>query len=88
MINTRLCLGRKHSSEIFNDLLQAVQAILAPKSYHNIVEYCDDFLCIDDTFQQFQRTMSTLSVILQELRFHIYHNKFAGLCRKLTILGI
>ena len=88
MIDTRLCFGGKRSPEIFNDLSQAVQAILASKGYPNIVAYYDDYLCVAGTFAECQRTMSMLIAILRELGFHINYNKVVGPSQKLTFLGI
>ena len=88
LIKPGLCFGRKCLPEIFNDLSQAVRAILASKSYPNIVAYCDDYLCVADTFEESQHTMSTLIAILRELGFHINNNKVVGPSQKLTFLGI
>ena len=44
MIATRVYFGGRRSPEIFNELSQAVLAIMKSMGYTNIVCYCDDFL--------------------------------------------
>ena len=88
MIDTRLCFGSKRAPAIFNDLSNAVLAIMRKKGYYNIVCYLDDYICVCTTYEECQRTMLALMKVLRELGFSINYNKVIGPSQIITFLGI
>ena len=88
MFDTRVCFGGRRSLEIFNELSQAVLAIMKSMGYTNIVCYCDDFLVISPSFVECQTIMWDLMRILCQLGFSINYNKVLGPSQQMTFLRI
>ena len=88
MIDTRVCFGGRRSPEIFNELSQAVLAIMKSMGYTNIVCYCDDFLVVSPSFVECQTVMWNLMLILRQLGFSINYNKVLGPSQQMTFLAI
>ena len=88
MIDTRVYFGGRRSPEIFNELSQAVLAIMKSMGYTNIVCYCDDFLVVSPSFVECQTIMWNLKRILHQLGLSINYNKVLGPSRQMTFLGI
>jgi hypothetical protein len=88
MVDRRVIFGGRRSPEIFNDLSQAVLSIMRDKGYHNIVCYCDDFMIVSESFNECQRVMQELMLVLRSLGFSINYSKVLGPAQKLHFLGI
>ena len=86
--DTRLPFGCSRSPQIFNELTQAVRAIMASKGHTSITAYLDDFLVSGATYRECQETMQVLLKLLRDLGFWINYNKVQGPAQKLTFLGI
>lgn len=88
MYDTRLCFGASSAPSIFHRLTQAVRSIMSSLGYRAPVAYLDDFLIVEDSFEECKRTMNTLLCLLRQLGFSINYNKVEGPCSALTFLGI
>lgn len=74
MYDSRLPFGATLSVSVFHRLSQAVRRIMAARGHHKVVAYVDDFLCIGDTQEECNKTMTELRLVLRRLGFAINYN--------------
>ena len=86
---TRLCFGCRSSPKLFTMLSQAVQFI-ATENYgiSNLLYLLDDFLTIDRTMLEAQRSMALMTMIFNGLGIPISHHKTEGPTAVIKYLGI
>lgn len=88
MVDTRLPFGAKKSPMIFTELTQAVRRIMAAKGFRNVVVYLDDFLIVEESYEQCRACMDVLFCVLRELGFRINYRKVEGPTQRITFLGV
>ena len=88
LIDTRLPFGSRHAPRIFDILGRAVLRIMGSKGFNNIVVMLDDFLIVEKTHEECQKTLLQLIRLLRKLGFAINYNKVIGPSQHITFLGI
>ena len=85
--DTKLPFGASKSPSIFQRLSSAVCRIM--KLFNVVViSYLDDFLIIDDSYENCQNSLQQLLNILRLLGFHINYGKIVGPSQQLVFLGV
>lgn len=87
MYDTRLMFGARLAPSIFNELSQAVVAIMKTKGFANTYAYCDDFLVLESTKGQCQQALNALWRLCRDLGFAISYEKMMGPSRDIIFLG-
>lgn len=87
MYDTRLMFGARLAPSIFNELSQAVVAIMKVKGFTNIHAYCDDFLIIESSKELCVRALNGLWRLCRDLGFAISYEKIMGPSKDMIFLG-
>ena len=80
--------GASKSPKTFQTLTKAVSRIAKRFGYNNICVYLDDFLCIEKSKEECEKTQNFLLKLLRYLGYSISYNKLCAPTQKLTFLGI
>jgi hypothetical protein len=87
MYDCRLPFGAAKACSIFQTLSDAVVSIMKKRNY-NVVSYIDDFLCVQDTYQECLDCYYCLVELLEGLGFVINFDKVDGPYQVMTFLGV
>lgn len=88
LVDKRLPFGAKASPGIFHRITQSVARMMGRMGFANIRVYLDDFIIIENSFDECLNTMNILLDLLRKLGFHINWGKVEGPTQDITFLGI
>lgn len=88
MYDTKLPFGHAKSPKIFQKLSSSVCHIMKVHFNVTVIAYLDDFLIIENTFEQCSRGLRLLISTLRKLGFNISWNKVEGPSQQLIFLGV
>lgn len=88
MYDSKLMFGHSKSPQVFQKISAAVCAIMRVNYNVTVISYLDDFLIIEDDFNQCNRALGLLLKTLRQLGFNISWKKVDGPSQRLVFLGV
>ena len=88
MYDGKLMFGARRAPMVFQHLTQSVRRMMERKGFNNLIVYLDDWLIVEDSFDQCLRTMNTRISLLRRLGFQINWSKVEGPSQTMKFLGV
>lgn len=87
LFDTRLMFGARLAPGIFNELSQAVVAMMRERGFLKVYAYCDDFLITENSKERCLEALNTLWRLCRKLGFAISYEKLLGPATSMIFLG-